>query len=53
MVVAFRRHTLLPLDNCLYALQPDDPALDSIITASLGETEWHLAPAARNERAER
>ena len=22
MVVAFRRHTLLPLDDCLYALQP-------------------------------
>ena len=25
MIVAFRRHTLLPLDNCLYALQPHDP----------------------------
>lgn len=22
MIVAFRRHTLLPLDDCLYALQP-------------------------------
>jgi hypothetical protein len=22
VVVAFRRHTLLPLDDCLYALQP-------------------------------
>ena len=22
LVVAFRRHTLLPLDDCLYALQP-------------------------------
>jgi transposase-like protein len=22
IVVAFRRHTLLPLDDCLYALQP-------------------------------
>jgi hypothetical protein len=22
MVVAFRRHTLLPLDDCPYALQP-------------------------------
>jgi len=21
-IVAFRRHTLLPLDDCLYALQP-------------------------------
>jgi hypothetical protein len=27
MVVAFRRHTLLPLDDCLYALQPSIPDL--------------------------
>ena len=26
-IVAFRRHTLLPLDDCLYALQPTIPAL--------------------------
>ena len=26
-VVAFRRHTLLPLDDCLYALQPSIPQL--------------------------
>lgn len=26
-VVAFRRHTLLPLDDCLYALQPSIPSL--------------------------
>ena len=25
MVVAFRRHTLLPLDDCLYALQASTP----------------------------
>jgi transposase-like protein len=25
-VVAFRRHTLLPLDDCLYALRPGSPA---------------------------
>jgi len=25
MIVAFRRHTLLPLDDCLYALQPSIP----------------------------
>ena len=25
IVVAFRRHTLLPLDDCLYALQPTIP----------------------------
>lgn len=27
MVVAFRRHTLLPLDECLFALQPSIPHL--------------------------
>ena len=27
MVVAFRRHTVLPLDDCLYALQPSIPHL--------------------------
>ena len=27
MVVAFRRHTLLPLDDCLYALQATIPHL--------------------------
>ena len=26
-IVAFRRHTLLPLDDCLYALRPSIPAL--------------------------
>lgn len=26
-IVAFRRHTLLPLDDCLYALQPTVPHL--------------------------
>ena len=26
-MVAFRRHTLLPLDDCLYALQPTIPHL--------------------------
>jgi hypothetical protein len=27
IVVAFRRHTLLPLDDCLYALQATIPSL--------------------------
>jgi transposase InsO family protein len=27
IIVAFRRHTLLPLDDCLYALQPSIPDL--------------------------
>jgi hypothetical protein len=39
MVVAFRRHTLLPLDDCLYALQPSIPHLTRSAT-----TAWHIAP---------
>jgi hypothetical protein len=27
IIIAFRRHTLLPLDDCLYALQPTIPQL--------------------------
>ena len=27
IIVAFRRHTLLPLDDCLYELQPTIPHL--------------------------
>lgn len=27
VIVAFRKHTLLPLDDCLYALQPSIPNL--------------------------
>jgi hypothetical protein len=26
IIVAFRKHTLLPLDDCLYALRPRSPA---------------------------
>lgn len=29
-VIAFRRHTLLPLDDCLYALQPSIPHLTRV-----------------------
>ena len=40
------RHTLLPLDDCLYALQADDPASDPLVTASLPAAPWHR-PTAR------
>ena len=33
----------LPLDDCLYALQPDDPASDAVIPAPLSATPRHLA----------
>ncbi len=35
-VVAFRRHTLLPLDDCLYARQPSIPQL------TRSAVHWHL-----------
>jgi hypothetical protein len=35
IIVAFRRHTLLPLDDFLYALQPTIPHSDAVIPASL------------------
>ena len=31
IIVAFRRHTLLPLDDCLFALQPTIPASNPIL----------------------
>jgi hypothetical protein len=45
VVVAFRRHTLLPLDDCLYALQPTIPHLTrSSLYRCLqrhGISRWH------------
>ncbi len=31
IIVAFRKHTLLPLDDCLYALQATIPELDPFL----------------------
>ena len=51
IVVAFRRHTLLPLDDCLYALQARRSApLSPVIAASLSSTPRHL-PASEVEDA--
>ena len=50
MVVAFRRHTLLPLDDCLYALQADDPAPDPLVAAPLPATPRHQPAAGRRGR---
>src|SRR5881398_4051774 len=38
VIVGFRRHTLLPLDDCLYALQPTIPHL------TLSATAWDRPP---------
>ena len=61
VVVAFRRHTLLPLDDCLYALQPTIPHLTRSSLhrclqrhgiSRLPEVEGE-APAKRNSRLTR
>ena len=41
IIVAFRQHTLLPLDDCLYALQATIPRSDPIIIPSLSSAPWH------------
>ena len=53
VVVAFRRHTLLPLDDCLYALQPTIPRLTRSSLASLSEAPRRqpIAPSGRRQRA--
>src|SRR5436309_13682477 len=56
IVVAFRRHTLLPLDDCLYALQATIPHLTRSslhhrqeevrrVERPVSEAARHLAPA--------
>ena len=59
IIVAFRRHTLLPLDDCLYALQPAIPHLTRsslhrcahrvrpMIAVELVRKLWKRGPACR------
>src|SRR5262249_40243359 len=49
IIIAFRRHTLLSLDDCLYALQPTIPPSHAVIPASLPQAAWHQ-PIARDRR---
>ena len=51
VVVAFRRHTLLPLDDCLYALQPTIPHLTRSSLHRCLQAPWHLATAAGRRRS--
>jgi hypothetical protein len=44
-IVAFRRHTLLPPDDCLYALQPSMPHLTRFRTTPMFATPWLFAIA--------
>ena len=52
MVVAFRRHTLLPLDDCLYALQPSIPHLTRSarfdMICEVNDIEHRLPPKGRS-----
>src|SRR6476646_6829099 len=49
VVVAFRRHALLPLDDCLYALQPTIPHLTR--SSPVSATQWDLPAAASRRRS--
>src|SRR5208282_4475783 len=54
VVVAFRRHTLLPPDDCLYALQPTIPHLtrSSLQPVSATPRDLSAAPSRRRSFAE-
>lgn len=48
IIVAFRKHTLLPLDDCLYALQPTIPHLKrSPLHRCLNVTAFSACPRSR------
>ena len=52
IIVAFRRHTLLPLDDCLYALQAPIPHLThSPLIAAFNDMAFHGCPTWRTARA--
>lgn len=53
--MAFRRHTLLPLDDCLYALQPSIPHLTRSggghVAFAVGEDATHFHVLGGNQGA--
>src|SRR5512133_3900578 len=54
IVIAFRRHTLLPLDDCLYALRPTIPHLTrSSLHRCLKRHDISRLPQVENESAEK
>jgi len=44
MIVAFRRHTLLPLDDCLHALHSSGSAADALGIASVPAKARYFPP---------
>jgi transposase InsO family protein len=54
IVVAFRRHTLLPLDDCLYALQPTIPHLTrSSLHRSLQRHDISRLPEVKGDKPDK
>ena len=49
IIMAFRRHTLLLLDDCLYALQPSNQSFDKVAAAPLFAAPRHQPVAANRE----
>src|SRR6266853_6483226 len=47
IIVAFRKHTLLPLDDCLYALQATIPHLTRSSLHRCLQRPWHLTASRR------
>ena len=50
MIVAFRRHTLLPMDDCLYALQTTIPHLTRSSLYRCWAAAWNIATAGDGRR---
>ncbi len=45
IIVAFRRHTLLPLDKLSLRATGHDPAADALVSAPMPPAAWHLTAA--------
>ena len=50
MIVAFRRHTRLPTDDCLYALQPTIPHLTRSSLYRCWAAAWNIATSRDGRR---
>ena len=50
MIVAFRRHTRLPTDDCLYALQPTIPHLTRSSLYLCWAAAWNIATSRDGRR---
>ena len=50
VVVAFRKHTLLPLDDCFVRFPAHAAEADPIVTSPLPAAAWHFASAAGRGR---